>query len=250
MRALPTLLLTSAALAAGLGGLPATASGLTSMAQCMQRISQDPQRAREEAAQWLVLGGGAEARACEARALEALGARATAAVILVEVAADWGNGLPAFSRAAMMRDAGRLWLAEGNFVIAEQALTQAISIGLDDADTRVMRAEARGRQGLWTGAISDLDTALASHPDRADLLALRAAARRKSGDTDGALTDAEAALALLPTFPEALFEKGAALAVSGRIPDALAVWFELIRLHPETEMAELARRNMQQLAGN
>ncbi|MEM9048744.1 MAG: tetratricopeptide repeat protein [Pseudomonadota bacterium] len=246
MRALTTLLPLLLPLAAPTG--PALA--LTSMADCMQRIAQDPQRAREEAAQWLVLGGGAEARACEARALEALGANVTAAAILAEVAADWGNGLPAFSRAAMMRDAGRLWLAEGSYAIAEQALTQAIAIGLDDADTRVMRAEARGRQNLWDGAIEDLNTALAEHVQRPDLLALRAAAHRKSGDFDAALADAEAALTILPTYPEALFERGAALAVTGRVPDALAVWFELIRLHPDSPMAELARRNMQQLAGN
>lgn len=230
--------------------LPGSAHALGSMAECMQRITEDPQRAREEAAQWLVLGGGAEARACEARALEALGARVTAAAILAEVAADWGNGLPAFSRAAMMRDAGRLWLAEGNFAVAEQALTQAIAIGLDDADTRVMRAEARGRQGLWSGAIDDLNTALAENADRPDLLSLRAAAHRKFGDPASALADADAALAILPTYPEAMFEKGAALAVAGRVPEALEVWFELIRLHPDSRMAELARRNIQQLAGN
>lgn len=231
--------------------LPAAARAeVASMADCAARIAEDPQLAREEAAQWFVLGGGAEARACEARALEALGARGTAAVILAEMAADRGNGLPAVTRAAMMRDAGRLWLGDGQFRLAEEALGQAIALGLDDADTRVMRAEARGRQGFWATAIDDLDAALARDPERPDLLALRAAARRKSGDPGSALEDAEAALAALPTYPEALFEKGAALAVSGRVPDALEVWFELIRLHPDSEMAELARRNIQQLAGN
>ncbi|GIX13935.1 MAG: hypothetical protein KatS3mg118_1894 [Paracoccaceae bacterium] len=225
-------------------------AAIDSMAACMARIAEDPQAAREEAARWLVLGGGAEARACEARALEALGARGSAAVILAELAADRGNGLPKATRAAMLRDAGRLWLAEEQFALSVEALTRAIALGLDDPDTRVMRAEAHGRLGQWQEAIADLNAALAVAPDRPDLLSLRAAARRRSGDAAGALADAEAALAVLPTYPEALFEKGAALAVAGRTRAALEVWFELIRLHPDSEMAELARRNLQQLAGN
>ncbi|HEU0223747.1 MAG TPA: tetratricopeptide repeat protein [Paracoccaceae bacterium] len=241
MRLLPILLI--------LLPLPAGAE-IRSMAECVAAIGTRPSVAREEAAQWATFGGGAEAKACEARALEALGAKTTAAVILTEVASDRGNGLPAATRAALLRDAGRLWLEEGQPAVAREALTRGLDIGPADPDALAMRGEASGRLGLWPDAVRDLTEALKLAPGRADILALRAAAKRKSRDPAGGLEDAEAALANLPHLEEALFEKGACLAVLGRIPEALDVWFRLIELHPESEMAELARRNIQQLSGN
>ncbi|RMF34745.1 MAG: hypothetical protein D6754_14490 [Alphaproteobacteria bacterium] len=220
------------------------------MAECMARIGANPTVAREEAAQWFVLGGGAEAKTCEARALEALGARGTAAVILAGIAADRGNGLPKATRAAMMQDAGRLWLGEKQYRLSLEALNRAVALGLRDADLLAMRAEAKGRLGMWPEAVADLSAALERAPGRADLLTLRAAANRKSGDPLAGLADAEAALRKLPHYPEALFEKGASLVVLDRVPEALKVWFKLIELHPDSEMAELARRNMQRLSGN
>ncbi len=217
---------------------------------CTAAIAAAPERAREDAARWAVLGGGAEAKACEARALEALGARKTAAVILTEVAAAPGNGLGAVARAAMFRDAARLWLAVEEPRLAEETISRILALTAPDADTLALRAEARGRQGDWAAAQEDLARALALSPGRADLLTLQAAARRRSGDATGGLAAAEAALAALPSNPEALFEKGANLAVLGRVPEALEVWFALIELDPDGEMAELARRNIRQLSGN
>jgi tetratricopeptide (TPR) repeat protein len=243
MRLLPLLLLALAL------PLPAGAGPLRSMAECVKAIGEDAAAAREAAAQWAAFGGGPEARACEARALEALGAKGTAALILTEVATDWGNALPAPTRAAMLKDAGRLWLDEGQPRLAAEALTRVIDLAGAEPGALAMRAEARGRLGLWPQATEDLDRAVALAPDRADILALRAAARRKGDDPAAGLADAEAALRLLPTLPEALFEKGASLAMLGRTREALTVWFALIELHPDSTMAELARRNVQQLSG-
>lgn len=240
MRALPFALLVLAG--------PADAA-IRSMAECRAAIAADANRAREEAAQWVRFGGGAEARVCEARALEALGARKNAAVILTETASDRGNGLPAATRANLLREAGRLWLALGEPALANATLSAVLEIVKEDADTLALRAEALGRLRLWPAAVDDLTRALALDPARADILALRAAARRRTEDKAGALADAEAALAILPHLPEALFEKGASLALLGRTDAALDVWFRLIELHPDSEMAALARRNIQQLAG-
>lgn len=239
-----------ALVAAGLGApLAAAAAELRSLADCTAAIAADPQAAREAAARWAAFGGGAEAGVCEARVLEALGARQTAALLLTEIAQDRGNGLPAATRAALFAEAGRLWLAVRQPALARETLGRAAELAPPDAEALALLAEAHGRLGDWPRAVEALDRALALGPPRADILALRAAARRKGGDASRALADAEAALQLLPSYDEALFEKGAALATLGRMPEALEVWFRLVELHPDGEMAELARRNMRQLAG-
>ncbi|WP_118132417.1 tetratricopeptide repeat protein [Oceanicella sp. SM1341] len=226
------------------------AAEIRSMAECRARITEDPAMAREEAAQWLTLDGGPEARVCTAETLIALGARTSAAQMLTATADDRNNGLPAASRARLMRDAGRLWLDEDQPRLAMETFTRTIQLTGSDPDTLVLRAEAQGRLGLWQSAMTDLDRALKQDANRADILALRAAARRKSEDPTGGLEDAEAALELQPDLPEALFEKGASLAVLGRMPEALDVWFRLIELDPESQLAKLAQRNMQRLSGN
>ncbi|QDL92708.1 tetratricopeptide repeat protein [Paroceanicella profunda] len=226
------------------------AAEIRSMAECRARIQEDASRAREEAAQWVTLGGGPEANVCTAETLIALGAKNSAAQILTSTADDRNNGLPAATRSRLMRDAGRLWLDEDQPRLALEALSRTIQLTGADPDTLVLRAEAQGRLGLWQSAMTDLDRALKLAPDRPDLLALRAAARRKSDDPQGGLEDAQAALEANPTLPEALFEKGACLAVLGRMPEALDTWFKLIEQDPESQLARLAQRNMQRLSGN
>lgn len=220
------------------------------MAECRQRIAQNPTLAREEAAIWSTFGGGAEALVCEARALEELGARTSAARILTEVATDRGNGLPAATRALLLREAGRLWLVTRQPRLTIKTLTSANELARADIETLSMLAEAHAQLGEWDNALQELTEGLELDPTRADLMTLRAAAKRKSGDPAGALTDSEAALRLLPAYMEAMFEKGAALALLDRMPEALDVWFKLIELDPDGPMADLARRNIQRLSGN
>jgi tetratricopeptide (TPR) repeat protein len=232
-----------------LGAAPATAA-IASLAECEAAVKADPALAREEAAGWAVLGGGALAKACEAMALEALGATKTAAAILTDVAVDRSNGLSAEARVDFLADAARLWLAAREPKLAEEAAGRILSLTGETAETLALRAEARGRQDRWAEARADLDRALDLEPARPDILALRAAANRKEGRPDAALKDADAALAGLPALPEALFERGAALIILKRVPEALDTWFRLIELHPDSELAALARRNIQAIGGN
>ena len=55
------------------------------------------------------------------------------------------------------------------------------------------------------------------------------------------------ALALSPDLPEALFESGAASAEAGDKAAAAQAWLRLIEVAPQSDLAPLARANLQRL---
>ena len=111
----------------------------------------------------------------------------------------------------------------------------------------MLRARAAAAAGDWPAAQSALETALAAAPDDALAHALLAAALRNQGDPAAALAEAETARRLAPDLPEALFETAAALAETGDTAGAATVWLELIEKHPDSDLAALARANLQRL---
>ena len=77
-----------------LAPLPAAAE-IRSADACAAAVAADPAAAREEAALWARTGGGVPARLCEAEALAALGAHATAALILTRLAENPNRAMAA-----------------------------------------------------------------------------------------------------------------------------------------------------------
>jgi|GEM_PF-4849566 len=92
-------------------GLPAWSTDIDSIESCITAIEADPSRAREAAAVWHRLGGGADARTCEAFALEAMGARRVAAEMLTELAQDTNVALSFPERAILFDRATLQWQA-------------------------------------------------------------------------------------------------------------------------------------------
>jgi cytochrome c-type biogenesis protein CcmH/NrfG len=68
---------------------------------------------------------------------------------------------------------------------------------------------------------------------------------RQSGDLAAAQIEAERARAADPDLPEAQFELAAALAESGDAAQARTLWLALIEAHPNSDLAPIARRNLQ-----
>lgn len=227
--------------------LPAQAE-ITSLEGCTAAIGADAEAAREDAAQWSALGGGTPARLCEAAALEAMGAHATAARLLQGLAQNANRALPAMIRAVILEDAARLWLDAGEPGEARAALAAADGLAPAEPVRLKLRARTEAAEGDWAAARETLDGVLRARPDDAMALALRAATRRKSGDAQGALADAEAARAKAPDLPEASFETAAALAKLGRPREADALWLDLIARHPSSPLAADARANLQTLS--
>jgi tetratricopeptide (TPR) repeat protein len=216
-----------------LAAAPAAAE-IRSADACAAAVDADPAAAREQAAVWQRLGGGVPARLCEAEALAALGAHATAARLLTGLATNPNRAMSASLRATVLADAGRQWLAAGRPDLAREALAEADRITTPSRDRRLLAARAAAAEADWPAA-------------EAALRALLEAALRNAGDSQAALAEAEAAHRLDPGLPEALFETGAALAETGQPDRAAEVWLELISADPESELAALARANIQRL---
>jgi hypothetical protein len=227
-------------------GVPAAAE-IRSAEQCQAAIAADPGRAREDAAVWARLGGGTAARLCEAAALSALGAHATAARLLSALAENPNRALSPDLRAVVLADAGREWLDAGQPALARAALAQAEGLAPPPPARLILRARAEAAEADWPAARATLESAVAAEPGNALGRALLAAALRRGGDPAAALGEAERALALDPALPEALFETAAALAETGDAARASALWLRLVETHPEHDLAAPARRNLQAL---
>ncbi len=220
---------------------------IASTADCARAIRADPAAAREDAAVWARTDGGVEARVCEAAALEALGAYATSARLLMALAENPNRAIGVPGRAVLFEDAARLWLDAGQTALARAALGSADRLTEAPPRRLMLRARVEAASGDWSAARASLDDVLAAEPDSAMALALRAATARRLGDPVAALADAERARALDPALPEATFETAAALAETGRTAEAAGLWLKLIRVSPDTPLAEAATRNLQTL---
>lgn len=219
-----------------------------SVAECEAAIASDPQLAREAAGQWARSGGGVPAKVCEAAALEALGAKATAARLLSSVAENPGRAMPRDLRVILFEDSAGLWLEEGQPALAIASLDRADQLAPAGPDRMRLRARAEADAGNWSGATAALDALIAARPGDAEAHALRAASLRREHQFTMALWSAQAALRISPQLPEALLEAGAAAAELEDLPGARDYWMKLIRLHPDHALASSARRNLAAIA--
>lgn len=232
-------------LAAALGIAPGIAlAEIASVETCRTAIAADPAAAREDAALWTRSGGGIPARLCEAAALEAQGATASAARMLTELGEDTTRAMQADLRATILADAARLWLEIGQPAIAAETLARADTLAAPDPERLLLTARTAAALDDWSAARTALETLLAVDPADAYARALHAATLRNTDAPVEALAEAETALAASPDLPEALFEAGAANAELGAPDLAAAYWRNLIEKHPEHSLADLARRNL------
>jgi tetratricopeptide (TPR) repeat protein len=228
--------------------LPAAAvAEIRSADACGPAIAADPALAREDAAVWSRMGGGLPARLCEAEALSALGAHATAAQLLTRVAESPNRAMTADLRATILGDAAAEWLDADRPDLARAVLLQVDSFADPTAERLMLRARAEAGVADWPAAQSSLEAALGLAPDDALAQALLAATLRQQDDALGAVVAADRSLRLDPDLPEALFEAGAARAETGDVAGASQFWLELLRTHPDSPLAAAARTNLQRL---
>lgn len=198
---------------------------IASLADCETRIAAAPTAAREEAARWVALGGGTPARLCEAMALDALGATRTAAVKLTQLGQDTRAAMEPAERAAILANAGHLWLSLGAAALARDTLRTARS--LDPGTTLEPLAEAELALGDW-GAAAEVLTALIERAPSETLYRLRALTFRQQGRLDAAGAD----LARAGDGPDARLERAALLAAQGNRTAAAEILLALIRAQP------------------
>lgn len=238
------------ALAAGLmlvAPLGPAAAQTVDYGRCLDMAQSDPERARDQAARWAALGGGAPARHCAAIALIGLGADRLAAEELTIIGSTPGE-ISIDDRVAALLLAGDLWLSLDVTGAARQVYSAAATLAPENPGPLIGLARADGAEEDWAGAVTRLDQALTVAPRSAEALTLRAAAYRRLGEVIPALQDSTYATELAPRAALAWFERGAAELAVGETRAASESWLMASRLDPEGVAGDLARTNLQRLA--
>lgn len=100
-------------------------------------------------------------------------------------------------KGAVYDEAADLKVIEDQYSVAEELYTKALSFG-DDHETLMARARCRYRQENYSGAVDDLNRAIALYAAADDYYRWRSKAHSKLGQYDAALEDAESALEIDP----------------------------------------------------
>ena len=218
-------------------------------ARCQQAVAADPVAGRELARDWAARGGGVPAAVCEALALEAQGAAATAAQRLENAAETAPEAsLPSPARAALYEVAAGFRLRA---LQPEQALEAAdAGLALEGAGPILarLRAEALAALSRPDEALAALDQALAAAPRDLPGLILRARLRLETNQPEGAAADAGRALALQEGAPDLWLLLGQAQARAGQRAQARESLLRAVALDREGRTGDRARRALQTLA--
>ena len=227
---------------------PDAAARAADSARCQALVDQDPAAAREVARDWGRRGGGVPAAVCEALALEAQGALATAAARLEDAARRAPEDvLPSPARAALYEVAAGFRMRA---LQPSEALAAAeAGLALPGAGPVLQRAEALAALGRGGEALADLDAALEAMPRDLPGLRLRARLRAEAGDIAGALADAGRVTALDERDPAAWLALGEAQVAADRPERARESFLRAIARDREGQAGDRARRALQLLDG-
>lgn len=215
--------------------------------RCIGLAMVAPDRAVAEATRWRAEGGGDAARHCLAVALLQAGEPGRAATLLEELGT--GALAPADARAALLGQAGQIWLSLDRPDRAYAAATLGLAARPDDVDLLTDRAIAAATQGRFEEAIEDLSRVLELRPARPEALVLRASAWRQTGHPALAADDLARALTIEPENPEALLERGLLRRDQGDVAAARRDLERVALLAPDQSIGALAREHLAALEG-
>ena len=216
---------------------------------CIALATSDPKAAEAEADRFRSAGGGARAHQCQGMAYTQ--------------EARWGDAATAFEAAARDADAahdpeaarywaqaGNAWLAAGDAVKAQTALTTAITAGTLDnfgrGEALLDRARAQVAAGRLASARGDIDAAQEATPKDPLAWLLSATLARRMNDLPRAQTDIAEALKLSPDDASVQLEAGNIAALSGDADGARTAWQAAAKLAPGTAIADNARAALAQ----
>jgi uncharacterized protein HemY len=206
---------------------------------CISLATSDPKAAEAEADRFRIAGGGAKARQCQGMAY-AQESRWSDAATAFEGAARDADATHDPLAARYWAQAGNAWLAAGDAVKAQTALTTAITSGkLDNfgrGEALLDRASARG----------DIDAAQEATPKDPLAWLLSATLARRMNDLPRAQTDIAEALKLASDDASVQLEAGNIAALSGDADGARAAWQAAAKLAPGTAIADNARTALAQ----
>ena len=213
---------------------------------CMALARAKPSEGFEAAIAWRDEGGGAAARHCTAIALVGLDQLDEAAQRLEDLAKNM-SGFGALERAAVLGQAGQVWLRLGESTRAYAVLTAALTLDKDNSALWLRRGEVLARAGEYWDAIDDFGAALDRDSRSLDALLFRAAAYRLLGVADLAADDVARALSFDPNNPDALTELGMVRKNNGDLDGARQAWLAAINTAPGSLAADAARAALARL---
>lgn len=213
---------------------------------CMALARSKPSEGFEAAIAWRDEGGGPAARHCVAVALVGLGQLGEAAQRLEALAQNM-NGFGAKERAAVLGQAGQVWLRMGDGSRAHAVFSAALQLDDSSAALWISRGEVLARAGKYWQAIDDFNAALDRNSRSLNALVFRAAAYRLLDVADLAADDLTRALTLDPNNPDALTELGMVRNDQGDYDGARQAWLGAINAAPGSPAADAARAAIERL---
>lgn len=210
--------------------------------RCLDLLNTDAAGARAFADAWNATGGGDGATHCLALAHVALGAPATGAELMDQMAGS--SRAAAAARASIHGQASQAWLMSGDAGRAYGSATMALTLTPDDADLLIDRSIASATQERYHDAIDDLTRALDLDPRRPDALVFRGAAWRHLEQLGLAQDDVDRALAQDPDNADALLERGIVRQRNDDRAGARSDWERAVALSPDSPTADLAQQNL------
>ncbi|RFD21277.1 hypothetical protein DY926_01875 [Komagataeibacter melaceti] len=235
-----------------------------SLRRCTATLSDDPDGARDYAADWHNHGGGLEAEQCDAMAQMELGDVAGAATALDRLAhtPDWPAGAASGGqaagaagavvderaalprRAALAEQAARAWQADDSPRQALDSAGYGLTLAPGSPTLRLVYARVAVELDQPARAIATLTPLPDAPAERDEALVARAGAWRRLGRIDQGMADINAALKDAPHDGAALLERGILYMRQGEMEAARADWQDVVTLAPDSDEADLARQDL------
>lgn len=186
--------------------LPPSAGAGPEYEACIAAVAASPVGGQRHAESWLGDGGGAPARHCVAVAALAMNAPASAAIMLMELAA--GETADPGLAARLYLQAASAFMQAGLKDEAFAALRSTYDLVPDAPEVHMTAATIYATGDRWDGVILTLTALEKFAALSADAFVLRGRAHLEEGQTDKAAHDAARALALDPYLVDGLVLRG------------------------------------------
>jgi tetratricopeptide (TPR) repeat protein len=213
---------------------------------CLLLAKRAPDQAVESAVAWEKQGGGDPARHCKAIGLINMGQVEDGALELERIAQAMPQEKVKIA-AALFAQAAQAWIRAGKPQLALHDQNEGLKLQPKDVDLLIDRATTYGNAGMYFESLEDLNAAAELDKTRPEIYAFRAAAYRHLQNAAMAMDNVEQALKLEPDFALALLERGKLKQQQGDVAGARQDWLKVVRLVPNTPVADEAQHGIEQI---
>ncbi|TXH37482.1 MAG: hypothetical protein E6Q98_06730 [Rhodospirillaceae bacterium] len=235
--------------AATWGGMPAYGQSLDQAKEyndCLLLAKRAPDQAVESAVAWEKQGGGDAARHCKALGLINMGQVEDGALELERIAQTMPQEKARIA-AQLFGQAAQAWIRAEKPQLALHDQNEGLKLQPKDVDLLIDRATTYGNAGMYFESLEDLNAAAELDKSRPEIYAFRAAAYRHLENRAMAMDNVDQALKLDPNFALALLERGKLKQQQGDIAGARQDWLKVVRLVPNTPIADEAQHGIEQI---